>query len=180
MKKVVLGAILVLLVTIGFGVYYLLSNLDSIVKSAIEKYGSEATQTSVQVASVKIVLQDGSGAIRGLTVDNPQGFSAPRAFSLGEIATQIDLKSLSEEVPVIEHITIRAPEVFYELNEKGRNNLDSLKKNLQSGEAASSSSSFRANRRPGTENNYPQAGLRRRQHPRQGRAAGQEVRAETA
>ena len=38
MKKVVLGAILVLLVTIGFGVYYLLSNLDSIVKSAIEKY----------------------------------------------------------------------------------------------------------------------------------------------
>ena len=141
MKKVVLGAILVLLVTIGFGVYYLLSNLDSIVKSAIEKYGSEATQTSVQVASVKIVLQDGSGAIRGLTVDNPQGFSAPRAFSLGEIATQIDLKSLSEEVPVIEHITIRAPEVFYELNEKGRNNLDSLKKNLQSGKATSSSSS---------------------------------------
>ena len=141
MKKVVLGAILVLLVTIGFGVYYLLSNLDSIVKSAIEKYGSEATQTSVQVASVKIVLQDGSGAIRGLTVGNPQGFSAPEAFSLGEIATQIDLKSLSEEVPVIEHITIRAPEVFFELNEKGQNNLDSLKKNLQSGASASSSSS---------------------------------------
>jgi len=140
MKKVVLGAILVLLVTIGFGVYYLLSNLDSIVKSAIEKYGSEATQTSVQVASVKIVLQDGSGAIRGLTVDNPQGFSAPRAFSLGEIATQINLKSLSEEVPVIEHITIRAPEVFFELNENGRNNLDGLKKNLQSGTASSSSS----------------------------------------
>ena len=141
MKKVVLGAILILLVTIGFGVYHLLSNLDSIVKSAIEKYGSEATQTSVQVASVKIVLQDGSGAIRGLTVGNPQGFSAPEAFSLGEIATQIDLKSLSEEVPVIEHITIRAPEVFFELNEKGQNNLDSLKKNLQSGASASSSSS---------------------------------------
>ena len=31
MKKVVLGAILVLLITIGIGVYYLLSNLDSIV-----------------------------------------------------------------------------------------------------------------------------------------------------
>lgn len=140
MKKVALGAILVLLVTIGFGVYYLLSNLDSIVKSAIEKYGSEATQTSVQVASVKIVLQDGSGAIRGLTVGNPQGFSAPRAFALGEIATQIDLKSLSEEIPVIEHITIRAPEVFFELNEKGQNNLDGLKKNLQSGASTSASS----------------------------------------
>ena len=141
MKKVVLGAILVLLITIGFGVYYLLSNLDSIVKAAIEKYGSEATQTSVQVASVKIVLQDGSGAIRGLTVGNPQGFSTPKAFSLGEIGTQINLKSLSEDVPVIEHINIKAPEVFFELNEQGQNNLDKLKKNLQSGTSTSSSAS---------------------------------------
>jgi len=141
MKKVVLGAILVLLITIGFGVYSLLSNLDSLVKSAIETYGSEATQTSVRVDNVKIVLQDGSGAIRGLTIGNPKGFATPNAFSLGEIATQIDLKSLSEDVPVIEHITIRAPEVFFELNEKGQNNLDKLKSNLQSGASTSSSSS---------------------------------------
>ena len=141
MKKVVLGAILVLLITIGFGVYYLLSNLDGLVKSAIETYGSEATQTSVRVDNVKIVLQDGSGAIRGLTIGNPKGFATPNAFSLGEIATQIDLKSLSEDVPVIEHITIRAPEVFYELNEKGQNNLDKLKSNLQSGASTSSTSS---------------------------------------
>jgi len=140
MKKVVLGAILVLLITIGGGIYYLLSNLDSIVKSAIETYGSQATQTSVRVANVKIVLQDGSGAIRGLTVGNPKGFGTPQAFSLGEIATQIDLKSLSEDVPVIEHITIRAPEVFFELNEKGQNNLDKLKSNLQSGASTASSS----------------------------------------
>ncbi len=141
MKKVVLGAILVLLITIGFGVYYLLSNLDSLVKSAIETYGSEATQTSVRVDNVKIVLQDGSGTIRGLSIGNPKGFATPNAFSLGEIATQIDLKSLSEDVPVIEHITIRAPEAFYELNEKGQNNLDKLKSNLQSGASTSSTSS---------------------------------------
>ena len=141
MKKVVLGAILVLLITIGFGVYYLLSNLDSLVKSAIETYGSEATQTSVRVDNVKIILQDGSGAIHGLTVGNPKGFAAPHAFSLGEIATQIDLKSLSGDVPVIEQITIRAPEVFFEINEKGQNNLDKLKSNLQSGAPTSSSSS---------------------------------------
>ena len=141
MKKVVLGAILVLLITIGFGVYYLLSNLDSLVKSAIETYGSEATRTPVRVNNVKIVLQDGSGAIRGLTVGNPKGFAAPQAFSLGEIATQINLKSLSADVPVIEHITIRAPEIFFELNEKGQNNLESLKKNLQSGASSSSSAS---------------------------------------
>lgn len=132
MKKVALGALLVLLLTIGFSVYYLLSNLDGIVKTAIETYGSEATQTEVKVSSVKIVLQDGSGAIQGLTVGNPKGFATPKAFSLGKIATQIDLNSLSQEVPVIEHITIQAPEVFFELNQAGKNNLAGLKQNLKS------------------------------------------------
>jgi hypothetical protein len=131
MKKIALGALLVLLLTIGFSVYYLLSNLDGIVKTAIETYGSEATQTPVRVANVKIVLQDGSGAIEGLTVNNPQGFAEVKAFSLGKVATQIDLKSLSEDVPVIEHVTIKAPEIFFELNQSGKNNLAALMDNLK-------------------------------------------------
>ncbi len=130
MKKIALGALLILVITIGFSVYYLLSNLDNIVKTAIETYGTEATQTSVKVGSVKIVLKDGSGAIRNLAVGNPSGFATAQAFSMGEIATQIDLKSLSEEVPVIAQITVRAPEVFYELNNAGKNNLSALKQNL--------------------------------------------------
>ena len=141
MKKLALGAFLVLLLSIGFGVYYLLSNLDSIVKAAIESYGSEATQTIVRVEKVQLELTDGSGAISGLTVGNPQGFAAAQAFSLGEIATQIDLKSLSEDVTVIEYIIVRAPEVFFELNEAGKNNLEKLNKNLSSGASAKSGSS---------------------------------------
>lgn len=138
MKKIVLGAVLVLLLTIGFGVYYILSNLDVLVKNAIETYGSEATQTAVRVESVKIGLQDGSGAIQGLTVGNPQGFTINDAFSLGEISTQIDLKSLSEDVIVIEHFTIRAPEVFFELNEAGKSNLNELNRNISGGASGSS------------------------------------------
>ena len=141
MKKMALGAALVLVVTFGFGIYYVLSGLDGMVKMAIEAYGSQATQTAVQVESVKIVLKDGSGAIRGLTVSNPQGFTTPQAFSLGEITTQIDLKSLSEEVTVIEHISVRAPEIFFELNESGKNNLGELKQNLSSSASETSASS---------------------------------------
>ena len=141
MKKMALGAFLVLLLSFGFGVYYLLSNLDSIVKAAIESYGSEATQTTVRVGKVQLELTDGSGAISGLTVGNPQGFVAAQAFSLGEIATQVDLKSLSEDVTVIEHIIVRAPEVFFELNEAGNNNLEKLNKNLSSGTSAKPGSS---------------------------------------
>jgi len=140
MKKIVFGAILVLVVTLGFGVYYLLSNLDNIVKVAIETYGSEATRTAVQVESVKIGLSSGSSTLSGLTVGNPAGFDAEQAFSLGEVSTQIDLKSLSEDVIVIEQITVRAPKVFFEINETGKSNLEVLKQNLSSGESKTSTS----------------------------------------
>jgi len=141
MKKIVLGAILVLLITIGGGVYFLLSNLDDLVKSAIETYGSEATQTAVKVESVKIGLKDGSGAIRGLTVANPQGFTAPQAFSLGEIATQVELKSISQEMLVIDYVRVVAPEIFFELNAAGKTNLDALKQQLNSASSKPSAAS---------------------------------------
>lgn len=141
MKKIVLGAVLVLLITIGGGVYFLLSNLDDLVKSAIETYGSEATQTTVQVESVKIGLQNGSGEIKGLTVGSPPGFIAQQVFYLGEIATQIELASLSEEMVVIEYIRVLRPEIFFELNAEGKTNLDVLKKQLASGSSESSASS---------------------------------------
>ncbi len=141
MKKIVLGAVLVLLITIGGGVYFLLSNLDDLVKSAIETYGSQATQTTVQVESVKIVLQNGSGEIRGLTVGNPQGFIGQQAFSLGEVSTQIELTSLSEEMVVIESVRVLDPEIFFELNAEGKTNLDVLKKQLTAGSSESSASS---------------------------------------
>jgi hypothetical protein len=140
MKKMFLGAVLVLLLSLGFAVYYLLSGLDGMVKTAIETSGSQATQTAVRVESVQIVLKDGSAAIRGLTIANPQGFSASQGFSLGEITAQINLKSLSEEVTVIEHITVRGPEVFFELNEAGKNNLAELKRNLSTAASGSSAS----------------------------------------
>ena len=153
MKKMVLGSVLFLVISFGFAVYYVLSSLDGMVKTAIETYGSQATETTVLVDSVQIVLKDGSGAIRGLTVGNPQGFATPQAFSLGQVATQVDLNSLSEEVTVIEHIIVQAPEVFFELNEAGETNLGVLKQNLSSANSGTSASSS-ANRDSGAEPKY--------------------------
>jgi len=133
MKKVILSLILIIVIAIGAVAYYVLTNLDAIVEAAIEKYGSEATQTAVQVDSVRIKLKEGSGAIHGLTVANPNGFALSHAFSLGEIKTDIDLASLKEEPYVIEEIIVRAPQVFVEINEDKRNNLNELKKKLSVG-----------------------------------------------
>lgn len=132
MKKIILGLALVIILAIAGGVYFVLTNLDALVEAAIEKHGSEATQTAVLVDSVKIDLSNGAGGISGLTIANPKGFALPYAFSLGEIRTAIDLQSLQEEPYIIDEISILAPQVFVEINEGNKTNLNELKKNLAS------------------------------------------------
>ena len=136
MKKIILGLIVIIILAVGGGVFYALSNLDTLVKAAIEKYGSETTQTAVRVDKVKIKLTEGDSAIQGLTVANPGGFTQKQAFSLGEIGLGIDLESLKEEPYVINHITVRAPQVFVEINKDKKTNLNELKNNLTGGKSS--------------------------------------------
>ena len=136
MKKLILGLVLLITIAIAVSVYYVLTNLDSLVEAAIEKYGSEATQTSVLVDSVKINLADGAAGIKGLSIANPAGYAQPNAFSLGEVRAGIDLESLQKEPYIINEITVLAPQVFVEMNEANKTNLNELKKNLTSGSAA--------------------------------------------
>ena len=133
MKKVILGLMLIIVIAIAGSVYYLLTNLDALVEAAIEKYGSEATQTSVLVDSVKINLTDGAAGITGLTIGNPAGYDLPNAFSLAEIRAAIDLQSLQQEPYIINEITVMAPQVFVEINEDTKTNLNELKNNLTAG-----------------------------------------------
>ena len=133
MKKVILGLILIIVIAIAGSIYYLLTNLDDLIEAAIEKYGSEATQTSVLVDSVKTDLTDGAASITGLTISNPAGYDLPNAFSLGEIRIGIDLQSLQEEPYIINEITVLAPQVFVEINEDNKTNLNELKNNLTAG-----------------------------------------------
>jgi len=133
MKKIILGLFLIILIAVAVGVYYVLNNLDSLVEQAIETHGSKATQTAVLVDRVKIDLADGAAGLSGLTIANPEGYEMPNAFSLGEIRTGIDLKSLQQEPYIIDEITVLAPQVFVEIDEDNKTNLNELKKNLTAG-----------------------------------------------
>ena len=140
MKKTMIG-VAVLAVIVIAAVLFLLSNLDNIVKGAIEDYGSEATKTSISVANVSIKLEAGEASISGLNVGNPDGFSDPNIFELGKITTRIDTSTINQNPIVIDEILISAPTVVYEINQSGLSNVDILKKNLGSGGGQSSSSS---------------------------------------
>ena len=138
MKKgrifLIIAAVLVLVLA-GVTVY-VLTNLNFIVKEAIEKYGSQATKTAVRVSSVNVRLSSGEASIAGLTVANPRGFTAPNIFSLGNISTRIAVQSVAKSPVEIQDIRITGPEVFYEMTKSRTSNLDALKKNLQGPETA--------------------------------------------
>jgi hypothetical protein len=131
--------VLVLLVVVVGALYYAISSLDSIVAAAIEKYGSQATQTAVSVSAVNIDLKSGQGSISELSVGNPAGFSAPHVFTLGGITTRLDINSITQDPIVIQEIHVQSPRVVYEINKAGKSNTAALQDNLSrsggSGEA---------------------------------------------
>jgi hypothetical protein len=129
-KKIIIFIVLAFILTVAGAAVYVLTNLDFIVKSAIEKYGSQATKTAVRVSSVKIKLRIGEGAVFKLKVANPSGFFSPSIITLDDISVRIDVNSVTSTPIVIDNILISGPEVFYELKEDGTANVDILKKNL--------------------------------------------------
>ncbi len=141
MKRIVLAVVALAVVGVAVALTLLVSNLDSIVEAAIEKYGSEMTGTAVRVGGVAIEISTGKGTIRDLTIANPAGFESTHAFRLGEITLDIDAGSIATREPVvIDAIVIRAPEATYEMNASGRSNVliiqDSLKRYQGSGGGA--------------------------------------------
>lgn len=140
MKRVVIGLVILLILLLGGGVYYTLSNLDSLIASVIEHTGSEMTGTRVRVGSVSIDLRSGRGTIRKLRVSNPAGFSAADAFSLGEITLQFRPENLTSRPLLIEELSVKAPEALYEVDAAGRSNLVVINENLDAYAPASGES----------------------------------------
>ena len=122
-----------LAVVIAAALIFILTNINGLVKAAIEKYGSEVTKTAIRVSSVSIHLADGKGSIAGLTVANPHGFSSPYIFRLDMISVRIDPSTITIRPIVIDEIRISGPQVVYEINSSGTSNIDVLKKNIEEG-----------------------------------------------
>jgi hypothetical protein len=129
-SKIIIILAIIIVIVLG-GLYYLISNIDSIVKAGIEKYGSKATGTDVSVAQVKIRLRAGEGSIGGLSIGNPPGYSGRDAFSLKDITVAIDTGSITSNPVIIEKISVLAPKVTYEVNESGKANINEIKANLE-------------------------------------------------
>lgn len=131
MKKFWIGAVAVLVLVCIGGIFYFLSNLNSIIAQVLEEQGSHVVATDVSVSGVDISLREGRGTIAGLSVASPDGFDTRHAFTLNEITVDIDLKSIREDPIVIDEIRVLAPVVNAEFLQTGSSNIGELQKNVQ-------------------------------------------------
>lgn len=128
MKKIA-AVLLVLAAIIGAAVFWLSGNIDGMIKSAIENYGSAMTQAKVSVGAVKIAPADGKGTVSDLAIGNPAGFKTAYALKVARIDIDIDIASVAKDVIVIRQIAVVAPDVIYEKGD-AMTNFDAIQKNI--------------------------------------------------
>jgi hypothetical protein len=129
MKRLLI-ALVVLLAIGAVGAYLAFNYLDVIVKMALEHYGPDVTGVSVKVGEVQISPRNGRGAIRGLELGSPSGFSAPRSARFGEIRLAIDPATLTSPVVRVRELVIESPHITYE-KAAGSTNLDAIQKRIE-------------------------------------------------
>lgn len=107
-KRILLGLIAVVVLAAAGVTWLVTTKGHEIVASAIERYGSAATGTSVRVGSVELALTQGRGDIKGLTIGNPPGYSSSYFLKVDDITLAIDLGSLGGRVPVVKEALVDA------------------------------------------------------------------------
>ena len=128
MKKL-LVILLIVLIAISGLLFFLKDNLDEIVREIIVTSVSDATQTNVSLAQVKLNLKEGVGVINNYQQGNPEGFQTKYAFRFDQAELDIDVGTILDDVVIIERVFINHADIVYEFND-GKTNFVELKKNI--------------------------------------------------
>lgn len=126
--KKLLAILGVIVLIVGVGVGYVITQLDRIVAGVIEERGSAATGTSVNVAGVSIKISEATGRISSLTVGNPDGFTG-NAFELRDFSISMDPASLASDTIILENVEVHGARLNV-LQQGVSNNLVMLQRNL--------------------------------------------------
>ena len=128
MKKLSVILLIVLIAISGL-LFFLKDNLDEIVREIIVTSVSDATQTNVSLAQVKLNLKEGVGVLNNYQQGNPEGFQTKYAFRFDQAELDIDVGTILDDVVVIERVFINHADIVYEFND-GKTNFVELKNNI--------------------------------------------------
>jgi hypothetical protein len=129
-RKLILAGALVL-VTVVVLLVVGLASLGPLIKKAVNTYGPELTKTDVHLGDVNVSLLSGKATLRDLFVGSPKGFSVPQTLKIGSILVALDEKSLAKDTIIIDRIEVLRPEITYE-KAHGTDNLRTILNNLTS------------------------------------------------
>jgi hypothetical protein len=82
------------------------------------------------VDSVSVSLLGGSAAVKGLVLGNPAGYKSAQAIRVGQAAVSVVPGSLLANKIVVRSVTVNAPEITFEGNPFGANNLKKIMDNV--------------------------------------------------
>lgn len=124
--------IIVLLLILICGAYFYAGEL---IKAGVEKFVPEITQTAVRLNRVNISLFKGEVSLSGLSIANPKGYGAEKAFGLKSIKVLFDPKTILKDKIIINQILIEGTQVDAEAvyqNGQISSNLTEIQKNVES------------------------------------------------
>lgn len=130
MGKVIGIVLLVLVLVVAGGAWWLYRSLDSVVASAIRTYAPQITGVDVSLQGVKILPAEGTASLTGLVLGNPKGFKTPQSVSVGEVQLKLDVASVTKDVVHIQEVLINAPQITYEYA-SGGSNLDVIQRQVE-------------------------------------------------
>jgi len=125
--SIVIVSVLVLAVVIAY-----MPSLEKIVKSLTHKFGSQVTQTDVNLGGFDLSLRKGEASLSDLTVANPKDYKTPYAFELGDVAVKIDVSTVTSDIIVIDEVEIVKPVITYEMLNFTKSNLKDIQNNIAS------------------------------------------------
>ena len=126
-RKVLIAIALLLVVLVVGGVLF----LDSIVKAGIATAGTHVLGVKTTVEDVSIGVVSGETAIRGLAVDNPQGYAPVKFLALGAVEVDAPISGLTGEKIVIERLVLRDLTIDVEKGADGKLNVERIVENLK-------------------------------------------------
>lgn len=129
-KKILIGTGIGILALIVIAVIVVGFFLGDVVKAGMNTVGPKVTQTAFSVDSVHISALTGSVSLNNFIIGSPEGYKATNTISVGKTSVSVAPLSVLGSKIVVKNIEVHEPEITFEGNPFGANNLKKIMDNV--------------------------------------------------
>lgn len=113
-KKKIATIVVSIAIVLVIAVVIVMGSLGKIVKTGVQKVGSQVTQSPITVDNIDLSLLRGQLVIDNLIIGNPEGYKTDSAMRLGKVLVKLDPKSIFSDTIHIYEVLVDAPQITYE------------------------------------------------------------------